>query len=90
MGAFHLDVSAHFTLLFVLLWWEIGLGEERREGNASSLEELGMVQTPSLPLTAVLFPYQQSKLEKADILEMTVKHLQNIQSSKMLGECLLP
>ncbi|XP_037386782.1 hairy-related 8.2 isoform X1 [Pygocentrus nattereri] len=26
---------------------------------------------------------QQSKLEKADILEMTVKHLQNIQSSKV-------
>nr|XP_009939447.1 PREDICTED: transcription factor HES-1-like [Opisthocomus hoazin] len=25
-----------------------------------------------------------SKLEKADILEMTVKHLQNIQSSKLL------
>lgn len=40
VGAFHLDVSAHFTLLFVLLWWEIGLGEERRKGNASSLEEL--------------------------------------------------
>lgn len=34
----------------------------------------------------MLFPYQQSKLEKADILEMTVKHLQNIQSSKMMGE----
>ncbi|XP_030810289.1 transcription cofactor HES-6-like isoform X2 [Camarhynchus parvulus] len=27
-----------------------------------------------------------SKLEKADILEMTVKHLQNIQSSKMLAD----
>ncbi|XP_064291948.1 transcription cofactor HES-6-like isoform X2 [Passer domesticus] len=27
-----------------------------------------------------------SKLEKADILEMTVKHLQNIQSSKMMAD----
>ncbi|XP_075273390.1 transcription cofactor HES-6-like isoform X2 [Opisthocomus hoazin] len=27
-----------------------------------------------------------SKLEKADILEMTVKHLQNIQSSKLLAD----
>uniref|UniRef100_A0A8B9EZ44 BHLH domain-containing protein n=1 Tax=Amazona collaria TaxID=241587 RepID=A0A8B9EZ44_9PSIT len=44
VGAFHLDVSAHFY----------------------------------------------SKLEKADILEMTVKHLQNIQSSKLMGECLVP
>ncbi|KAL2300922.1 hypothetical protein Nmel_011474 [Mimus melanotis] len=30
------------------------------------------------------FHLDQSKLEKADILEMTVKHLQNIQSSKMM------
>ncbi|CAJ1066214.1 hairy-related 8.2 [Xyrichtys novacula] len=29
------------------------------------------------------FRLDQSKLEKADILEMTVKHLQNIQSSKI-------
>ncbi|KAG7456364.1 transcription cofactor HES-6-like [Solea senegalensis] len=29
------------------------------------------------------FRLDQSKLEKADILEMTVKHLQNIQSSKV-------
>ncbi|KAK1168434.1 hairy-related 8.2 [Acipenser oxyrinchus oxyrinchus] len=29
------------------------------------------------------FRLDQSKLEKADILEMTVKHLQNIQSNKM-------
>uniref|UniRef100_A0A663LLF3 Hes family bHLH transcription factor 6 n=1 Tax=Athene cunicularia TaxID=194338 RepID=A0A663LLF3_ATHCN len=28
----------------------------------------------------------QSKLEKADILEMTVKHLQNIQSSKLMAD----
>lgn len=32
---------------------------------------------------------QQSKLEKADILEMTVKHLQNIQSNKHFGEWIL-
>ncbi|NWZ82848.1 HES6 protein, partial [Poecile atricapillus] len=32
------------------------------------------------------FHLDQSKLEKADILEMTVKHLQNIQSSKMLAD----
>ncbi|RLV97563.1 hypothetical protein DV515_00011646 [Chloebia gouldiae] len=36
------------------------------------------------------FHLDQSKLEKADILEMTVKHLQNIQSSKMMGECPFP
>uniref|UniRef100_A0A3B1IQ96 Hairy-related 8.2 n=1 Tax=Astyanax mexicanus TaxID=7994 RepID=A0A3B1IQ96_ASTMX len=30
-----------------------------------------------------VFRLDQSKLEKADILEMTVKHLQNIQSSKV-------
>lgn len=29
---------------------------------------------------------QQSKLEKADILEMTVKHLQNIQTNKLTGK----
>lgn len=29
---------------------------------------------------------QQSKLEKADILEMTVKHLQNIQSTNRSGK----
>lgn len=41
----------------------------------------------SLILTrVVLFFKQQSKLEKADILEMTVKHLQNIQSNKVTGE----
>ncbi|XP_053166988.1 transcription cofactor HES-6-like isoform X2 [Hemicordylus capensis] len=30
------------------------------------------------------FQLDQSKLEKADILEMTVKHLQNIQNSKIM------
>lgn len=47
MGAFHLDVSAHFTLLFVLLLvgnWA-GRGRGGGQGNASSLEKLGMVQT---------------------------------------------
>lgn len=34
----------------------------------------------------LLISQQQSKLEKADILEMTVKHLQNIQSSKLNGK----
>lgn len=46
VGAFHLDVSAHFMLLFVLLLvenWAGGSGG--RKGNASSLEKLGMVQT---------------------------------------------
>lgn len=33
------------------------------------------------------FPQQQSKLEKADILEMTVKHLQNVQTHKFSGKC---
>ncbi|KAE8604690.1 hypothetical protein XENTR_v10014792 [Xenopus tropicalis] len=32
------------------------------------------------------FHLDQSKLEKADILEMTVRHLQNIQKSKSTGE----
>ncbi|CAM5138954.1 unnamed protein product [Eretmochelys imbricata] len=30
------------------------------------------------------FCLDQSKLEKADILEMTVKHLQNIQNNKIM------
>lgn len=34
----------------------------------------------------LLVSQQQSKLEKADILEMTVKHLQNIQSNKVNGK----
>ncbi|XP_053316160.1 transcription cofactor HES-6-like [Spea bombifrons] len=32
------------------------------------------------------FQLDQSKLEKADILEMTVRHLENIQKSKSTGE----
>uniref|UniRef100_A0A8C2T3U9 Transcription cofactor HES-6-like n=1 Tax=Coturnix japonica TaxID=93934 RepID=A0A8C2T3U9_COTJA len=32
------------------------------------------------------FHLDQSKLEKADILEMTVKHLQNIQNSKLMAD----
>ncbi|KAM8954113.1 transcription factor HES-2-like [Pelodytes ibericus] len=32
------------------------------------------------------FQLDQSKLEKADILEMTVRHLENIQKSKATGE----
>nr|XP_056706137.1 transcription cofactor HES-6-like isoform X2 [Euleptes europaea] len=34
------------------------------------------------------FQLDQSKLEKADILEMTVKHLQNIQNSKIMDSTL--
>lgn len=64
--------------------------EWEEEGKCLIFRETGHGANPSLPLTAVLFPYQQSKLEKADILEMTVKHLQNIQSSKMMGECPRP
>uniref|UniRef100_A0A8D0AWV8 Uncharacterized protein n=1 Tax=Salvator merianae TaxID=96440 RepID=A0A8D0AWV8_SALMN len=33
-----------------------------------------------------VFRLDQSKLEKADILEMTVKHLQNIQNSKVMAD----
>ncbi|XP_065127263.2 hairy-related 8.2 [Paramisgurnus dabryanus] len=36
-----------------------------------------------------VFSLDQSKLEKADILEMTVKHLQNVQSSKKVYDPLL-
>ncbi|XP_048398675.1 hairy-related 8.2 [Stegostoma tigrinum] len=32
------------------------------------------------------FRLDQSKLEKADILEMTVKHLQNVQNSRMIAD----
>lgn len=81
MGAFHLDVSAHFYADFCPF---------AGGGLDFCFEKLGMVQNSSLPLPATLFPYQQSKLEKADILEMTVKHLQNIQSSKLMGECRVP
>ncbi|KAM3875611.1 hairy-related 8.2 [Diretmus argenteus] len=35
------------------------------------------------------FRLDQSKLEKADILEMTVKHLQNIQSNKLSEDPML-
>uniref|UniRef100_A0A8C3NQZ7 HES6 protein n=1 Tax=Cyanoderma ruficeps TaxID=181631 RepID=A0A8C3NQZ7_9PASS len=87
VGAFHLDVSAHFMLLFVLLLVGNWAGGERgEEGKCLIFRETGHGANPSLPLTAALFPHQQSKLEKADILEMTVKHLQNIQSSKMMAD----
>lgn len=39
-----------------------------------------------LTIKTLLMSQQQSKLEKADILEMTVKHLQNIQSNTLNGE----
>ncbi|XP_071607985.1 transcription cofactor HES-6-like isoform X1 [Heliangelus exortis] len=83
VGAFHLDVSAHFYAAFCPF---AGGRSVWRQGSVSSFEKLGMVRIPSLPLTAAPFPYQQSKLEKADILEMTVKHLQNIQSSKLMAD----
>ena len=45
--------------------------------------------TPPILLLIIAFfliVEQQSKLEKADILEMTVKHLQNLQGHKRNGE----
>lgn len=44
MGAFHLDVSARFMLIFALLLVENWAGDGGK-GNASSLEKLGTVQT---------------------------------------------
>ncbi|CAJ0943766.1 unnamed protein product [Ranitomeya imitator] len=39
------------------------------------------------PNSYTIFSYfQQSKLEKADILEMTVRHLENIQKTRTTGE----
>ncbi|XP_007886128.2 hairy-related 8.2 [Callorhinchus milii] len=35
------------------------------------------------------FRLDQSKLEKADILEMTVKHLQNVQSNRLMADAKL-
>lgn len=55
--------------------------------------------TPSTPRLLVRFSLsflasvqssRHSKLEKADILEMTVKHLRNLQRAQMTGECGLP
>lgn len=73
-------------LLFVLLL----VGDWFVWGGVSSFEILGRVQSLGCLSLLARFPYQQSKLEKADILEMTVKHLQNIQSSKLMGECPVP
>ncbi|KAG8445457.1 hypothetical protein GDO86_010295 [Hymenochirus boettgeri] len=52
---------------------------KRRERINSCLEQLKETVVKA-------FHLDQSKLEKADILEMTVKHLQNIQGSRGPGE----
>ncbi|MEE6500692.1 hypothetical protein FKM82_003891 [Ascaphus truei] len=52
---------------------------KRRERINSCLEQLKKTVTR-------VFQLDQSKLEKADILEMTVRHLQNIQSSRASGD----
>uniref|UniRef100_A0A3B4G3A1 Transcription cofactor HES-6-like n=1 Tax=Pundamilia nyererei TaxID=303518 RepID=A0A3B4G3A1_9CICH len=53
---------------------------KRRERINNCLDQL-----KETVIGAFLFSRQQSKLEKADILEMTVKHLQNIQNNKVNG-----
>ncbi|TSN21197.1 Transcription cofactor HES-6 [Bagarius yarrelli] len=53
---------------------------KRRERINHCLEQLRET------LVGVFGLDQQSKLEKADILEMTVKHLQNIQSNRVTTE----
>ncbi|KAG8580535.1 hypothetical protein GDO81_007326 [Engystomops pustulosus] len=52
---------------------------KRRERINSCLEQLKETVIKA-------FHLDQSKLEKADILEMTVRHLENIQRSKTTGE----
>uniref|UniRef100_A0A8D3CQ39 Hairy-related 8.2 n=1 Tax=Scophthalmus maximus TaxID=52904 RepID=A0A8D3CQ39_SCOMX len=55
---------------------------KRRERINNCLDQL----KETLTIKTLLMSQQQSKLEKADILEMTVKHLQNIQSNTLNGE----
>ncbi|KAM4771170.1 transcription cofactor HES-6-like [Rhinophrynus dorsalis] len=52
---------------------------KRRERINSCLEQLKETVIKA-------FQLDQSKLEKADILEMTVRHLENIQRSRTTGE----
>ncbi|XP_027558586.1 transcription factor HES-4 isoform X3 [Neopelma chrysocephalum] len=59
--------------------------EKRRRARIN--ESLGQLKT--LILDALKKDSSRhSKLEKADILEMTVKHLRNLQRAQMTGECL--
>uniref|UniRef100_A0A3Q3W2U5 Uncharacterized protein n=1 Tax=Mola mola TaxID=94237 RepID=A0A3Q3W2U5_MOLML len=55
---------------------------KRRERINNCLDQLKETVIGALT-SGLLLSQQQSKLEKADILEMTVKHLQNIQSNKL-------
>ncbi|NXA73946.1 HES1 factor, partial [Thryothorus ludovicianus] len=58
--------------------------EKRRRARIN--ESLGQLKT--LILDALKKDSSRhSKLEKADILEMTVKHLRNLQRAQMTGEC---
>ncbi|XP_043925965.1 enhancer of split m7 protein-like [Protopterus annectens] len=54
--------------------------KKRRERINNCLDQLKET-------VADAFRLDQSKLEKADILEMTVKHLQNIKNNKTLVDC---
>ncbi|MEQ2197288.1 hypothetical protein XENOCAPTIV_027165 [Xenoophorus captivus] len=51
----------------------------------SSTKKAKQIKVTSFITSEFLSFQQQSKLEKADILEMTVKHLQNIQNNKLNG-----
>uniref|UniRef100_A0A667XW78 Hairy-related 8.2 n=1 Tax=Myripristis murdjan TaxID=586833 RepID=A0A667XW78_9TELE len=61
---------------------------KRRERINNCLDQL----KETFIITCLFISQQQSKLEKADILEMTVKHLQNIQRGALtpVASCLLP
>uniref|UniRef100_A0A8D2QH38 BHLH domain-containing protein n=1 Tax=Zonotrichia albicollis TaxID=44394 RepID=A0A8D2QH38_ZONAL len=60
-----------------------GLGNKRRRARIN--ESLGQLKT--LILDALKKDSSRhSKLEKADILEMTVKHLRSLQRAQMTGE----
>lgn len=68
-----------------------GRAEKRREfgafwGENAKSEGFGGEEDKGLTAAVVPQSSRHSKLEKADILEMTVKHLRNLQRAQMTGE----
>ena len=69
------------TLFFFLQLRKPLVEKLRRERINSSIEQLKSLLGPEF-----LKQQPDSKLEKADILEMTVKHLRNLQRVQMSGK----
>lgn len=68
--------------------FRLGLGKSgpRQAGGTPSIPRLLAGVSLSL-LSSSVQSSRHSKLEKADILEMTVKHLRNLQRAQMTGKC---